>query len=135
MVAYDYGIKRNILRRLVQVGARVTVVPALTSAEDVLALAPDGVFLSNGPGDPEPLIESGIVERARDAIQGAITSPLAKDMPYTPYTESTLQRLAGLTPVTLAAMHGSSFRGDCRKAILDLAVVLKDLLGKPAPNS
>ena len=55
IVAYDYGIKRNILRRLVQVGARVTVVPALTSAEDVLALKPDGVFLSNGPGDPEPL--------------------------------------------------------------------------------
>ncbi len=55
VVAYDYGIKRNILRRLVHVGARVTVVPALTSAEDVLALQPDGVFLSNGPGDPEPL--------------------------------------------------------------------------------
>jgi carbamoyl-phosphate synthase small subunit len=55
VVAYDYGIKRNILRRLVQVGARVTVVPARTSAEDVLALNPDGVFLSNGPGDPEPL--------------------------------------------------------------------------------
>ncbi|HYL76461.1 MAG TPA: glutamine-hydrolyzing carbamoyl-phosphate synthase small subunit [Bryobacteraceae bacterium] len=55
VVAYDYGIKRNILRRLVQVGARVTVVPALTSAEDVLALGPDGIFLSNGPGDPEPL--------------------------------------------------------------------------------
>jgi carbamoyl-phosphate synthase small subunit len=55
VVAYDYGIKRNILRRLVQTGCRVTVVPSLTSAEDVLALAPDGVFLSNGPGDPEPL--------------------------------------------------------------------------------
>jgi len=55
VVAYDYGIKRNILRRLVHVGARVTVVPALTPAEDVLALQPDGVFLSNGPGDPEPL--------------------------------------------------------------------------------
>ena len=55
VVAYDYGIKRNILRRLVQVGARVTVVPSLTSAEDVLALKPDGIFLSNGPGDPEPL--------------------------------------------------------------------------------
>jgi carbamoyl-phosphate synthase small subunit len=55
VVAYDYGIKFNILRRLVQVGCRVTVVPALTSAEDVLALNPDGVFLSNGPGDPEPL--------------------------------------------------------------------------------
>jgi carbamoyl-phosphate synthase small subunit len=55
VVAYDFGIKHNILRRLVQVGCRVTVVPALTSAEDVLALSPDGIFLSNGPGDPEPL--------------------------------------------------------------------------------
>lgn len=55
IVAYDFGIKRNILRRLVHIGAQVTVVPALTSAEDVLALQPDGVFLSNGPGDPEPL--------------------------------------------------------------------------------
>ena len=55
VVAYDFGIKQNILRRLVQVGCRVTVVPALTSAEDVLAMKPDGVFLSNGPGDPEPL--------------------------------------------------------------------------------
>ena len=55
VVAYDYGIKRNILRHLVQIGSRLTVVPAGTSAEDVLALHPDGVFLSNGPGDPEPL--------------------------------------------------------------------------------
>ena len=59
VVAYDFGIKHNILRRLVQVGCRVTVVPALTSAEDVLALKPDGVFLSNGPGDPEPLHRAG----------------------------------------------------------------------------
>ena len=55
VVAYDYGIKRNILRHLVQIGSRVTVVPAETSSEDVLSLKPDGVFLSNGPGDPEPL--------------------------------------------------------------------------------
>ncbi|HWE52704.1 MAG TPA: glutamine-hydrolyzing carbamoyl-phosphate synthase small subunit [Bryobacteraceae bacterium] len=55
VVAYDFGIKRNILRRLVHTGCKVTVVPALTSAADVLALKPDGVFLSNGPGDPEPL--------------------------------------------------------------------------------
>ncbi len=54
VVAYDYGIKQNILRMLVDRGCRVTVVPAMTSAEDVMALAPDGVFLSNGPGDPEP---------------------------------------------------------------------------------
>ncbi len=55
VVAYDYGIKRNILRHLVQIGSKLTVVPAGTSAEDVLSLSPDGVFLSNGPGDPEPL--------------------------------------------------------------------------------
>jgi carbamoyl-phosphate synthase small subunit len=54
VVAYDFGIKQNILRMLVDEGCRVTVVPAMTSAEDVLALKPDGVFLSNGPGDPEP---------------------------------------------------------------------------------
>jgi carbamoyl-phosphate synthase small subunit len=55
VVAYDLGIKRNILRRLRQNGARVTVVPTATPAEDVLALKPDGIFVSNGPGDPEPL--------------------------------------------------------------------------------
>ena len=55
VVAYDFGIKRNILRRLVHSGCHVTVVPAGTTADDVLALKPDGVFLSNGPGDPEPL--------------------------------------------------------------------------------
>ena len=54
VVAYDFGIKRNILRLLANRGCRVTVVPATTSAETVLALQPDGVFLSNGPGDPEP---------------------------------------------------------------------------------
>jgi len=54
VVAYDFGIKRNILRLLVAHNCRITVVPAQTSAAEVLALAPDGVFLSNGPGDPEP---------------------------------------------------------------------------------
>nr|MBP8283601.1 carbamoyl phosphate synthase small subunit [Chromatiaceae bacterium] len=70
VVAYDYGIKHNILRMLVERGCRVTVVPARTPAAEVLALQPDGVFLSNGPGDPEPcdyaiqaigeLLETGI---------------------------------------------------------------------------
>jgi carbamoyl-phosphate synthase small subunit len=55
VVAYDFGIKLNILRMLAREGCRVTVVPAETSAEDVLELKPDGVFLSNGPGDPEPV--------------------------------------------------------------------------------
>ncbi|WP_296265849.1 glutamine-hydrolyzing carbamoyl-phosphate synthase small subunit [Pseudomonas sp. MLB6B] len=54
VVAFDYGVKVNILRMLVARGCRVTVVPAQTPASDVLALSPDGVFLSNGPGDPEP---------------------------------------------------------------------------------
>jgi carbamoyl-phosphate synthase small subunit len=55
VVAYDFGIKQNILRMLTREGCRVTVVPAETSGEDVLGLKPDGVFLSNGPGDPEPV--------------------------------------------------------------------------------
>jgi carbamoyl-phosphate synthase small subunit len=70
VVAYDFGVKKNILRMLAERGCKVTVVPAQTPAADVLALKPDGVFLSNGPGDPEPcdyaieatrtLIETGI---------------------------------------------------------------------------
>jgi carbamoyl-phosphate synthase small subunit len=54
VVAYDFGIKRNILRLLAEAGCRITVVPAQTTASEVLALQPDGIFLSNGPGDPEP---------------------------------------------------------------------------------
>ncbi len=54
VVAYDFGVKRNILRMLADHGCRMTVVPAKTSAEEALALGPDGIFLSNGPGDPEP---------------------------------------------------------------------------------
>jgi len=54
VVAFDYGIKRNILRLIVDQDCRLTVVPATAKAEEVLALLPDGVFLSNGPGDPEP---------------------------------------------------------------------------------
>jgi len=55
VVAYDFGIKRNILRNLVSSGCQVTVVPATTTAAEVLKMKPDGVFLSNGPGDPEPI--------------------------------------------------------------------------------
>ena len=70
VVAFDYGVKKNILRMIAQRGARITVVPAQTPAADVLKLKPDGIFLANGPGDPEPcdyaisavkeLIETGI---------------------------------------------------------------------------
>ena len=71
VVAYDYGIKHNILRRLAERGCGITVVPAQTPAKDVLARKPDGVFLSNGPGDPEP---------CEYAIK-AIREVLAKDVP------------------------------------------------------
>ncbi len=70
VVAYDFGVKRNILRMLVSRGCKVTVVPAETSAEDVLAMQPDGVFLSNGPGDPEPC------SYAIEAIQTLLGSKL-----------------------------------------------------------
>ena len=71
VVAYDYGVKRNILRMLVDRGCRLTVVPAQTPAAEVLALNPDGVFLSNGPGDPEPC----------DYAIAAIQSILETDIP------------------------------------------------------
>jgi carbamoyl-phosphate synthase small subunit len=67
VVAYDFGIKRNILRMLSDRGCRVTVVPATTPASDVLALQPDGVFLSNGPGDPEPCDYA--IEAIREILQ------------------------------------------------------------------
>lgn len=84
------------------------------------------------PGNPAPVIESGIVDLARDAIQANLSGPFAKDMPYTAYTDATLQRLAALSPRTLAVMHGSSYRGDGRQAMLELAKVIGDLLGAPA---
>lgn len=80
------------------------------------------------PGDPEPLTESDVVGRAKASIVEGLSSPLANDMPYTPYTDSTLRKLAELEPRTLAVMHGSSFRGDGRTAILDLAGVIKEVL-------
>ena len=68
VVAYDFGVKYNILRMLVERGCRLTVVPAQTSAPEVLALNPDGVFLSNGPGDPEPC------DYAIDAIRDIVAA-------------------------------------------------------------
>jgi flavorubredoxin len=81
------------------------------------------------PGDPEPITDSGIVESARDAIIANLSGPMAKDMPYTPYTDSTLRKLAALAPKTLAIMHGSSFHGDGQKALLGLAEVIKKTIG------
>lgn len=84
------------------------------------------------PGDPEPVAESDVVGRAQASIVEGLSGPMANDMPYTPYTDATLRRLAALQPRTLALMHGSTFRGDGAKAILDLARVLKETLGTPA---
>jgi carbamoyl-phosphate synthase small subunit len=67
VVAYDYGVKLNILRMLVERGCRVTVVPAQTPAAEALALNPDGVFLSNGPGDPEPCDYA--IQAIKDVLQ------------------------------------------------------------------
>ncbi len=70
VVAYDFGVKRNILRMLASRGCRVTVVPAQTSAQAVLDLRPDGIFLSNGPGDPQPCTYA--IEAARHLIETGI---------------------------------------------------------------
>lgn len=84
------------------------------------------------PGDPEALTESDVVSRAREAMQAALAGPLAHDMPYTPYTDATLRRLAALKPRTLGLMHGSTYRGDGERAILDLAGVIREILGGEA---
>ena len=87
------------------------------------------------PGDPAPLIESGIVEGAVAAMRAGMEGPLAHDLPYTPYTDRTLQRLAGLSPRTLAVMHGSSYRGAGDAAIQALAITIADLYGRRAQDA
>jgi flavorubredoxin len=82
------------------------------------------------PGNPEPLTESDVLARARESIVQNLSGPLAKDMPYTPYTDATLRRLAALKPGTLALMHGSAFQGDGAGAVLGLAEILRENLGE-----
>lgn len=81
-------------------------------------------------GDPEPVTESDVIEPAKEAVLASLSGPMAKDLPYTPYTDATLRRLAALRPSTLGLMHGSTFRGDGERAILGLAGVLATALGK-----
>jgi hypothetical protein len=69
---------------------------------------------------------------AAEAIRGNLQGPLANDMPYTPYTDATFDRIAELAPKTLAAMHGSSWRGDGRRAVTGLKAVVRELLGGAA---
>jgi flavorubredoxin len=80
-------------------------------------------------GDPEPMTESDIVGRAREAIVKSLGGPMANDIPYTSYTDATLRRLAALKPRTIAPMHGSTFKGDGERAVLDLAGVLRETIG------
>jgi len=86
------------------------------------------------PGDPEPLTSGDVLARARDAIVQNLSGPLANDMAYTPYTDATLRRLAGLQPKTLALMHGSSYQGDGGAALGGLADVLRENLGGRASS-
>ena len=85
------------------------------------------------PGDPAPLIESDIVGPAAAAMSANLNGPMSKDMPYTPYTEATLERLAKLNPRTLGVMHGSSFRGDGAAAIRELAHAIRKTYGSSRP--
>jgi hypothetical protein len=83
-------------------------------------------------GDVEPLTESSVLERCRKTLSAYQAGPLANYVPYTRNTEQILQGLAGLNAKTLAVMHGSSFTGDCRQALLDLSSVMKEVLDKPS---
>ena len=82
------------------------------------------------PGDPDPLTESSVVEPARAAMAASFAGPMAHEVPYTPRTDPTLRKLADLEPRTLALMHGSTYRGDGKQALLDLARVWQELLGR-----
>ncbi len=81
-------------------------------------------------GDVEPSTSADVVGRFKQTLVDYQQGPLANYMPYTPYTESTLQRLAALKPKTLAAMHGSTFIGDGAKALTGVAQVIKEILGQ-----
>ena len=82
------------------------------------------------PEDPQPITESSVLDRARESIRQSLSGPMAHDMPYTAYTEATLRRVAELNPQTLAIMHGSTYKGNARQQIHELAAVLKDFIGK-----
>jgi len=92
VIAYDFGIKRNILRNFTTLGCDVTVVPATTTAEEVLKMNPDGVFLSNGPGDPEPLH----------------------------YAQENIQKLLGKEKHTIGIHFQNLFSGGCRRNDSDI---------------
>ena len=82
------------------------------------------------PGNPEPLAGDEVLGRAQDSIVQNLAGPLAKDMPYTPYTDDTLRRIAALKPRTMGIMHGSSFQGDGAAAIQTLAGFIKQTIGE-----
>ncbi|MCE5277752.1 MAG: MBL fold metallo-hydrolase [Planctomycetaceae bacterium] len=84
-------------------------------------------------GNCPPVAGPEIIERATKAIRASRSGPLAHDMPYTPHTDSMLNRLAALDPQAIAAMHGSSFQGDGHKALTALAAEIKSLLSTPEP--
>ena len=94
----------------------------------------DGTLLCSDlffhPEDPQPITESSVLDRARESIRQNLFGPMAHDMPYTAYTDATLHRLAELNPQTLAIMHGSTYKGNGRQQIHELAAVLKDFIGK-----
>jgi flavorubredoxin len=83
-------------------------------------------------GDVAPLTSSSVLERVRESLTGYQAGPLANYVPYTANTSRILEGLASLQPSTLAIMHGSSFRGDCRQALLDLSGIMKEVLEKPS---
>lgn len=87
------------------------------------------------PGNPEPITAGDVVAPAKAALLASIASPTGSGMPYTPHTDATLRRLAALQPHTLAIMHGSSFRGDGARALLDFAAVARDALGDGRPHT
>jgi flavorubredoxin len=82
------------------------------------------------PGDPGQLTEGDIVGPAGEALRESLSGPLAHDMPYTAYTDAAFARLAALKARTLGVMHGPAYRGDCERVLRDMAVVVRETLGR-----
>jgi hypothetical protein len=117
----------HVVESLLEEDARADECRSLLFEEVTRTLLCSDLF--SHEGDVEPVTESDVVDRAKRALTEGQKGPFANAYPYTPLTDPILQGLAGLRPIQLALMHGSSFVGDGERALRDLAAIMKEILG------